>query len=238
LYFGCLLLIKSVNNNNLKLNKMEMEVFRTEKQLRVESVSEVKKEKSRTDGKVSREFYTAMYSDAENPFIKWRTRNFFQQHSPDGTEVYWRGANPVNARAMIGKTIHGEILKVPVDMYKIVDANGQEREVDNFTIVIFDGESIEEVVKSYGHLYADSGRPGISNLATGNMPSTQAQMENSKRNSEHNRVSDKPTTLGKKEGYATDVSNTEKERILRENAKNKKRVDEGSKDLPEDFEEA
>ena len=32
------------------------------------SISEVKTEKSRTDGKVSRKYYTAYFSDASNPF--------------------------------------------------------------------------------------------------------------------------------------------------------------------------
>jgi len=165
--------------------------FKTDKTLRVEEMSDVKVEKERIDGKKPREFYTLMFSDAENPLITQRTRNFFQHHSPDGTEAYWRGANPVDAKAMIGSVIKGEIMKVTVEPYTIIDGTGIERQVNNFTVVIFDGENIPEVVRNYGHILAGQLTTiGMSKTDVGNMPTTDEQLQQSRINSRNARISD------------------------------------------------
>lgn len=177
-------------------------IFRTDKSLRVEEMSEVKVEKDRIDGKKAREFYTLMFSDAGNPLITWRTRNFFQHHSPDGTEAYWRGANPVDAQVLVGSTVKGEIMKVPVETYTILDGTGIARDVNNFTIVIFDGETIPEVVRNYGHLLAGQVNSiGIATTAVGSMPSSKEQQEQSRINSKNARISDRPTG-GQQEDFA------------------------------------
>lgn len=181
---------------------MEMHRYITDSLLRVEEMSEVKTEKERVDGKKSREYYTLMFSDAANPLINWRTRNFFQHHSPDGSQAYWRGANPTNAKAMIGATVKGEIMKVPVETYTIVDGTGVSREVDNFTIVIFNGETIEEVVRSYGHIHAQQlGSIGSSRTDVGHMPSTKEQLAQSKINSQAVRITDQPNAQRPAGGY-------------------------------------
>lgn len=198
---------------------MELRRIKTDGNLRVEEMSEVKTEKDRVDGKKSREYYTLMFSNADNPLINWRTRNFFQHHSPDGTEAYWRGANPTNAKGMIGAVVKGEIMKVPVENYTIIDGTGVAREVDNFTIVIFDGETVEEVVRSYGHLHAEQlSSIGSSRTDVGKMPSTKEQLEQSKINSQAVRITDQPNSF-REGGYNED--NVFGERRSPENTKEK-----------------
>lgn len=173
---------------------MESLNFHTEKELRIEEISETRTEKDRIDDKKPREYYTILFSDAANPLKAHRTRNFFQRHSPDGTEAYWRGANPVDAKVMKGANIKGEIMKVAVAPYPVLDSKGIERMVDNFTIVIFDGENLAEVVRNYGHILAGQLTSiGIAETDTGNMPSTDAQKAQSRINSARARISDKPT---------------------------------------------
>jgi len=63
-------------------------------QIRVTSISEVRKEKQRKDGKVQREFISVKFADASNPFaIKTYNRNFFQMHNADGKAATWGALN-------------------------------------------------------------------------------------------------------------------------------------------------
>jgi len=206
---------------------MNMTRFETDNFLRVEEVSEVNVEKDRIDGKKAREYYTIGFSNANNPLITWRTRNFFQHHSPDGTKAYWRGANPATAKSMIGVEIKGTIMKVPVENYTIIDGTGVAREVDNFTIVIFDGESIEEVVRSYGHLHAQQlGSIGSSRTDVGKMPSTKEQLDQSKANSNAVRITDQPNSqTGPEGGYATEDLFPPKVEAKKDQAEEAKKTD-------------
>lgn len=193
--------------------------YETDKELRVEEMSEVKVEKERVDGKKSREYYTLLFSDAANPLIHWRARNFFQQHSPDGKEVYWRGANPASAKSMVKAVIKGEIMKVPVETYTIVDGTGVARDVDNFTIVIFDGESLEEVVKSYGHLLAQNvSGVGSARTDVGRMPATKEQLEQSRINSQNVRITDAPNSRSG-EGYSNPEAENDQDDIFKDRNK-------------------
>jgi hypothetical protein len=186
---------------------MEDTTFRTDNYLRVEEMSDVKVEKDRIDGKKPREFYTLAFSDAANPLKLWRTRNFFQHHSPDGTEAYWRGANPADAKAMVGSKIKGEMMKVPVEPYEIIDGTGVSRTVNNFTIIVFDGDDIPSVVRSYGHLLAGQlNSIGISRTDIGSMPSTEEQQRQSRENSRNARISDRPAG-GEGEDYPRQTDN-------------------------------
>lgn len=113
-------------------------------------ISEVKTEKERSDAKVSRKYYTATFSNPANPFGKTISRTFWQQHNADGTKAEWKGADPVQVRAFIGKTIPGNIVAANVEPYDIIGLSGEARTATTYTTVVLDGELAETVFKSSG----------------------------------------------------------------------------------------
>lgn len=118
--------------------------------LKLVQISEVKTEKERVDGKVSRQYYTASFSNPSNPFLKTVSRVFWQQHNADGTSAEWRGANPSETRAMLGKLIPGQIVAAQVEAYDITGSDGAIREANSYTTVVFEGENPVAVFKAAG----------------------------------------------------------------------------------------
>ena len=118
--------------------------------LKLVSISEVKTENRVKDDKVNRQYYTATFSNPSNPFAKTSTRTFFQQHNNDGTSAEWRGANPSEVRAFIGKLIPGQIVCCQVKPYDIVGSDGAIREANSYTTVVLEGENVASVFKSLG----------------------------------------------------------------------------------------
>lgn len=121
------------------------------KTVKLISISEVKTEKVRTDGKVSRKYYTAYFADSLNPFAKQTQRNIFQDHNQDGTVAIWKSGDPAIVKNFIGKEIPGQIVNCSVAPY---DING--RMVDSFTTVLLDGEKLSAILKQSGHTMAES----------------------------------------------------------------------------------
>jgi hypothetical protein len=118
--------------------------------LKLVSISEVKTEKERVDGKVSRQYYSAMFSNPSNPFSRTVSRVFWQQHNNDGTSAEWRGANPAEVRLFIGKLIPGQIVSSQVEAYDITGSDGAIREANSYTTVVFEGENPVAVFKAAG----------------------------------------------------------------------------------------
>ena len=129
--------------------------------LKLVSISEVKTEKVRTDGKASRQYYSAVFSDPNNPFAKTVQRNFFQQHNADGTEGIWKGGNPSEVKQFIGKTIPGEIVSETVEAYQI-----DGRSVGTYSTVVLSGENKATVFKSCGHVIAIAQTSVVAEKAT------------------------------------------------------------------------
>jgi hypothetical protein len=120
--------------------------------LKITGISILNTEKTRTDGKTSRQYFTAKFVDESNPFaIKEQSRNFFQQHNADGTEASWGALNYDRVKAMVGKTCPGYIANETVESY---DIDG--REVNTYTAVVLPGENKASLFKSLGHPLADS----------------------------------------------------------------------------------
>ncbi len=119
------------------------------KTVKLVSISDVKTEKVRTDGKPSRKYYTAYFADAMNPFAKQIQRNFFQDHVGEaGKEVAtWKSADPALVKSFIGKEIPGQFINCNVETYKI-----GERDVNSFTTVLLDGEKLTSVLKQANHV--------------------------------------------------------------------------------------
>jgi len=115
------------------------------KTVKLNSISEVKTEKVRTDGKASRKYYTAYFSDASNPFAPSRQRNFFQSHNADGTVATWKSGDPAIVKQYVGQTIPGEFINATVKPYEV---NG--RMVDSFTAVVLSGEKLSAILKQQG----------------------------------------------------------------------------------------
>lgn len=119
--------------------------------LKLLSVSEVKTEKSRKDGKKSRQYYTAMFQELGNPFAPAVQRNFFQAHNADGTECIWKGANPSDVASFVGKAVPGSIVSRQVPDYEISQADGTSRTVNRYTTVVLGHETVESVFRAQGH---------------------------------------------------------------------------------------
>ena len=113
------------------------------KTVKLVSISEVKTEKARTDGKISRKYYTAYFMDALNPFAKKQQRNFFEDHANDeGTATIWKSGDPAIVKQFIGKELPGQIVNCEVEPYMIND-----RSVTSFTTVLLDGERLSTILK-------------------------------------------------------------------------------------------
>lgn len=118
--------------------------------LKVIAVSDLKTEKTRKDGKVSRKFYTLSLGDANDPFKKKRIKNIFENHVGDGkTEARFSSANQAEAKALIGKTIPGSIQIVEVEPYQV---DGSDRMATKFAAVIIGDETLANVLKSAGRV--------------------------------------------------------------------------------------
>jgi hypothetical protein len=133
--------------------------------LKLSSVTAPKTEKSRVDGKVSRQYFTATFTNPANPFAKGVSRVFWQQHNADGTEATWKGANPKDVAAFVGKEIPGYIAARQVEAYDITSIDGSIREANSYTAVVLDGELETAVFKASGKVIVEIA-PSI--LATSN----------------------------------------------------------------------
>lgn len=125
-------------------------------------ISEVKTEKERSDKKVSRQYYTAEFSDPSNPFNAPRIRNFYQQHNVTGDACAWKGAEPSKVVQFLNKTIPGAIVKRNVAPYKV---EGSENTATKFTTVCLAHEDITAVFKAAGHTIIED-QESVSNTET------------------------------------------------------------------------
>ena len=110
------------------------------------AISALSTEKTRKDGKVSRQYYTAEFQDPNNPFASTVKRVIWQQHNIDGTEAIWKGGNPEQISKFIGKQVPAEIVSRQVPAYTV-----GENTATKYTTVVFGHETIESVFKSAGH---------------------------------------------------------------------------------------
>lgn len=125
--------------------------------LKLISISPVKTEKERKDGKVSRQYYTASFTNPNNPFSKVVSRTFWQQHNADGTEATWKTANPELVKSFIGKLIPGSIVSSKVEEYDIVNENtGEVRTASTYTAVVLEGETAQSVFKASGKVMVEA----------------------------------------------------------------------------------
>lgn len=121
------------------------------KTLLLVAMSAILTEKSRTDGKVSRQYYTAEFQNPENPFGPSVKRVIWQQHNADGTQASWRAGNPTVVKGFLGKQIPGEIVCQEVPAYNINGTDGVTRQATKYTTVVFTHETIASVFKAAGH---------------------------------------------------------------------------------------
>lgn len=137
----------------------------TEKRLVVRSISELRQEKERKDGKPSRWFYVLEVGDADDFFSKSRSINIWQQHITVNGEIQvaWRGGNYDVLQQMVAKykakgedmTLPGEIIEVAVKPFVIPitkDGVTTDRTFNKVTIVRRGTESIATAVHNAGHL--------------------------------------------------------------------------------------
>ena len=115
--------------------------------LLLESISEVKTQKVRSDGKVSLKYYTGYFRDVENPFTGRGQRNFTQNHSADGKSAFWKELCPESAVKMIGKEFAGDIIKGETLPY---DING--RKATSYTALVLKGENAGVIFAKAGKI--------------------------------------------------------------------------------------
>lgn len=111
------------------------------------SVSAPKTEKTRKDGKPSRQYFSVEFADASNPFATSRKRNFFQVYDAAGQPI-WKGVSPANIATLVGTNVGGRFYSAKVKPYQI-----GERMVDTYSTVILPHEEINIVgtLKQLGH---------------------------------------------------------------------------------------
>lgn len=128
------------------------------KTLRLLSVTETKLAK---DG---RGFYGATFQDPMNPFAKTVTRNFWQQKNAAGEPV-WKGADPAQVAAFVGKQLPGYIATKKVEDYAVTGGDNIERTANTYTTVILGSELEEQVFKSLNHPLATAEAPTVMQQA-------------------------------------------------------------------------
>lgn len=104
-----------------------------------------KKEKERTDKKISRSYYNATFISMEN-INAARTVTMWQSHTSDGQGLVWKALNPVIAGKMVGGNLEGYIAKVTFNDSYEIDINGEKRMVDNTTMFIPNLEVLEDLL--------------------------------------------------------------------------------------------
>lgn len=104
-----------------------------------------KKEKERTDKKISRSYYNATFISMEN-INAARTVTMWQSHTSDGQGLVWKALNPVIAGKMVGGNLEGYIAKVTFNESYEIDINGEKRMVDNTTMFIPNLEVLEDLL--------------------------------------------------------------------------------------------
>lgn len=125
--------------------------------LKLISISPVKTEKARKDEKVSRQYYTAAFTNPANPFGKVVSRTFWQQHNADGTEATWKAADPALVKDFVGKLIPGQIVSSKVEEYDIVnEGTGEVRQASTYTAVVLEGETAQSVFKASGKVIVEA----------------------------------------------------------------------------------
>jgi hypothetical protein len=119
--------------------------------LKVHSVSTVKTEKSRKDGKKSREYVTVNVADS-NPFSRFGTKlfpvNIFQSTTRKG-ENTWGAVNPLALKAFEGKEIPGDIQTIEVEPYSIGEGE-QARIATHYSCAVLAGYTAEQIAKNNG----------------------------------------------------------------------------------------
>ena len=123
------------------------------KKVKLLSISTIKTEKERTDGKVSRKFYTAYFMNSSNPFAKPLQRNIFQQHvGEEGKEVNWKGGDPAIISTYVGKELDGQFISnIFVKPYEV-----SGKMVNTTSVILLDGEKLETILKQAGHELANA----------------------------------------------------------------------------------
>lgn len=129
------------------------------KTVKLVSISDIRTEKTRKDGKVSRKYYVAKFIDATNPFAPARQRNVFQDHNADGTVATWKSGDPSVVSQFVGKEIPGEFVNASVVPYEV---NG--RTANSFTTIVLSGEKLANVLKQQGMTLATSARAVVETL--------------------------------------------------------------------------
>lgn len=127
------------------------------KKLLILDVSSVKTEKERSDKKVSRKYVTIRFADKDNPLTSVGQRNFFQNHSADGTAAFWKGIDPSSLKK--GMELGGEIVRLECEAYEI-----GENTANSATLPILAGEHAPTVFKAQG--YAVKGGQEIAAQST------------------------------------------------------------------------
>lgn len=123
----------------------------------LKSISEVKQEKARTDGKVSRSYYTAEFADNSNPFAPTVKRLIWQSH--DGTGgVNWKGGDPEVVAKFLNKPVPAKIVSRQIEPQQVI-IDGKEVTVNKFTTVVFAHETIESVFASAGKVLLGAEQP-------------------------------------------------------------------------------
>lgn len=110
------------------------------------AISAILTEKTRSDSKKSRQYYTAEFKDPENAFAPTVKRVIWQQHNVDGTETIWKGGDPEQVGKLVGKQIPAEIVSRQVQAYQVGTNTATK-----YTTVVFGHETVESVFKSAGH---------------------------------------------------------------------------------------
>ena len=99
-----------------------------------------------SDGRL---YFLTDFADPDNPFGGRRTRMISQQFNSAG-DAEWR-VTPESIRALVGKTVKGDIVTRSVEPYEVGDNT-----VTQYTTVVFAHETVETVFRQANHLLTEA----------------------------------------------------------------------------------
>lgn len=142
-------------------------------------------EKARKDGKASRLFVTATFTEAlqrkdgsfyPNPFTSTK-RNIWQRHAADGKSAAWGATSPDALKELMNASnpIPGEIVSRKVAQFPVLGADGKQNKTlkgelvfgSSYTTVVLGNEDIKKVFSQAGHeIVGEVNAPAIAEGAT------------------------------------------------------------------------
>lgn len=150
---------------NVRLSKNSTETVEVENGVVVDGVSLASlSEKGKT-------FVVLEFVDDENPFKFSRAVRPYWMNG-EGDTAKWAGADPATLNKLVGKTIPGKFVTMPVAPYEITNEDGSTNMAGTYTTFVMPHENAINLFTKSGHTVLDEQGQVIAEPAAEKSPAT------------------------------------------------------------------